>query len=149
MMKLNPQQQPGARSDGAMTMGNPMFGGNPSDPQASAKQAQMTSKISMFMMPAMMFIFALFYSGAFTLYLVVSTTFSIIFNFIYNRVTGKKDKLEEVIAANTTYVRKSELEAMRKKKEQEEKEKAEREQEEKAKKILEKSDSKFKDIDKL
>lgn len=145
MMKLNPQQQPTMNAGGVMGMQDPRGG----DPQASAKQAQMSSKMTMYMMPAMMFIFALFYSGAFTLYLVVSTTFSIIFNFIYNRVTGKKDKLEEVIAANTTYVRKSELEAMRKKKEQEEKEKAEREQEEKAKKILEKSDSKFKDIDKL
>jgi YidC/Oxa1 family membrane protein insertase len=143
MMKLNPQQNQQPNMN--MNMMNPMGG----DPEASAKQAQMSSKVSMFMMPAMMFVFALFYSGAFTLYLVVSSSFSIAFNFIYNKVYAKKDKQEEIVAANTTYVRKSELEAMRKKKEQEEKEKAEREQEAKAKKILEKTESKFKDIDKL
>jgi YidC/Oxa1 family membrane protein insertase len=146
MMKLNPQQQPGMGQDGAMRMTNPMFG---NDPQMSAKQTQMSSKMTMFMMPAMMFIFALFYSGAFTIYLVVSSLFSIVFNFIYNKVYAKKDKQEEILVASTTYVRKSELEAIRKKKEQEEREKAEREEEAKAKKILEKTDSKFKDIDKL
>jgi YidC/Oxa1 family membrane protein insertase len=139
MMKLNPQsaQQP------AMA---PSFGQNS---EASAKSAQMSSKMMIYMMPAMMFVFAMFYSSAFTLYLTISTTFSIVFNYVYNTIAKKKDKVEEEVAANTTYVRKSELEAIKKHKEKEEREKLEKEKDEKAKKILEKTQSKFKDIDKL
>ncbi|MDR1905496.1 MAG: YidC/Oxa1 family membrane protein insertase [Clostridiales bacterium] len=139
MMKLNPQsaQQPTPP---------PSFG---ADPDMAAKQAQSTSKVMMYMMPAMMFIFAMFYSSAFTVYLVVSSSFSMAFNLIYNAVMKKKDKAEEETTANTTYVRKSELENIKKQKEKEEKEKLQKEQEDKAKKILEKTESKFKDINKL
>ncbi|MDR3292558.1 MAG: YidC/Oxa1 family membrane protein insertase [Clostridiales bacterium] len=139
MTKLNPQSQ--------QPVAPPTFN---QDSAAAAKQSKTTQKTMMFMMPAMMLLFALFYSSAFTLYILVSTSFTIIFNLIFNLIYKKRDKVEEEVAENTTYVRKSELEAMQKQKEKEEKEKEEKEKEEKAKKILEKTNSKFgKDIDKF
>jgi YidC/Oxa1 family membrane protein insertase len=139
MTKLNPQaqQQPAAP---------PAYGQNS---EAMAKQSQASMKMMGYLMPVMMFVFALFYSSAFTLYIMVSTTFSIVFNLIYNIIAKKKDKQEEDVAENTTYVRKSELEAIKKQKEKEEREKEEKEKEAKAKKILEKTKSEFNDIDKL
>jgi YidC/Oxa1 family membrane protein insertase len=138
MMKLNPQQNQQAAAPPAMGMNS----------EVAAKQAQMSSKVMMYFMPAMIFVFAMFYSSAFTLYLIISTTFSLAFNLIYNKVTKKRDKKEEEIQANTVHMRKSELEALRKQKEKEEKEKKEKEMEEKAKKLLEKTEPNFKDIDK-
>jgi membrane protein insertase Oxa1/YidC/SpoIIIJ len=138
MTKLNPQgQQPAAP---------PAYGQNA---EAMAKQSQSMGKVMIYIMPLMMFVFALFYSSAFTLYLVVSTSFSIVFNLIYNAFAKKKDKQEENTVESTTYVRKSELETIKKQKEKEEQEKAAEEKDAKAKKILEKTQSEFKDIDKL
>lgn len=67
------------------------------------KQAQMTQKIMMYTMPLMIGIFALFYSGAFSLYLFISNMITTIFNLVFNIVAKKKDREEEQKKLETTY----------------------------------------------
>lgn len=67
------------------------------------KKSQQTSmKIMQFMMPVMMLVFALFYSAAFTLYMVVNSFFTLAFNLTYNISTKRIDKKEEEEYLNTT-----------------------------------------------
>ena len=59
-----------------------------------------------FMMPAMMGFFALFYSSAFTIYLLVSQLFSLIFSLVFNIITDRKDKKEDEYILAHTFKRK-------------------------------------------
>ena len=56
-----------------------------------------------YVMPVMMFVFALFYSAAFTLYMFVNMLFSIILNLTYTIITKKKDDREKDRILSTTY----------------------------------------------
>ena len=56
-----------------------------------------------FIMPAMMGFFALFYSSAFTIYLLVSQLFSLAFQAIFNLITGIRDKKEDEYIMTHTY----------------------------------------------
>ncbi len=56
-----------------------------------------------FMMPAMMGFFALFYSSAFTIYLLVSQTISVLISLVYNLIADKRDKKEEEYRLTHTY----------------------------------------------
>jgi membrane protein insertase Oxa1/YidC/SpoIIIJ len=67
----------------------------------AAMEANM--KMMQYMMPAMMGIFALFYSSAFTLYMFTSSAFTTAFQFIFNLVAKAKDKREEEKRLENTY----------------------------------------------
>ena len=54
-------------------------------------------------MPAMMGMFALFYSSAFTIYMFLSQLFSLAFQLVYNLITGIKDKKEDDYKLTHTY----------------------------------------------
>ena len=56
-----------------------------------------------FIMPIMMFGFALFYSAAFTLYMMVNMVFTTIINIVYNVITKKKDAEERDRILSTTF----------------------------------------------
>ncbi len=71
----------------------------------SAAQNQQGAMMK-FMMPAMMGFFALFYSAAFTIYLLVSQLFSLVFGFIFNLITDAKDKKEDEYLLTHTFKRK-------------------------------------------
>lgn len=75
----------------------------PGQTEEQAKAQASQAKIMQFIMPAMMFIFALFYSAAFTLYMFVNMLFTTVINIIYNVVTKKKDAKEKDILLSTTY----------------------------------------------
>lgn len=80
----------------------------PSVPGQTAEQAkasQSQQKIMQFIMPAMMFVFALFYSAAFTLYMAVNMLFTTIINLVYNFITKRKDAAEKDRRLSTTYKR--------------------------------------------
>ncbi len=55
------------------------------------KQQQSQTKMMTYMMPLMMGAFALFYSTAFTLYMVIGNLYSTTFGLIFNVITKKKD----------------------------------------------------------
>lgn len=61
--------------------------------QKKAQQSQ--AKLMQYLMPAMMLVFALFYSSAFTLYMLINSVFTTIFNLSYNIVTKKIDAKEK------------------------------------------------------
>ena len=77
----------------------------PGQTEEQAKSSQMTSKIMQYVMPVMMFVFALFYSAAFTLYMAVNMLFTIIINLAYNLIVIRKDKIEDQRQLETTYIR--------------------------------------------
>lgn len=54
-----------------------------------------TNKMMTYLMPAMMGIFSLFYSAAFTLYMFVNSLISTIFGLLYNVITKKIDEKEK------------------------------------------------------
>jgi YidC/Oxa1 family membrane protein insertase len=64
-----------------------------SEEQIKAQKSQ--AKIMQYMMPIMMLVFAVFYSSAFTLYMVINSLITTIFNFVFNIVTKRKDALEK------------------------------------------------------
>lgn len=66
------------------------------------KSQQASMKMMQFLMPVMMFGFALFYSAAFTLYMVVNSFITLMFNLTYNLITKRIDKKEEEEYLNTT-----------------------------------------------
>jgi YidC/Oxa1 family membrane protein insertase len=68
-----------------------MAGQTAEQQKAAAGQA----KIMQYMMPLMMGVFAMFYSTAFTLYLLVSSLFTTIFNLIYNFFAKRIDTAEK------------------------------------------------------
>ena len=53
-------------------------------------QAAQTSKMMMWMMPIMFGFFAFMYSSAFSLYLIVSTVFSMLSTFIINKIMERR-----------------------------------------------------------
>lgn len=59
-----------------------------------------TMKMMQYMMPLMIGVFALFYSSAFTIYLIVSALFTTITNVIYNKIASIKEKKEDMEAMN-------------------------------------------------
>ena len=77
----------------------------PAAPGSEDQQQMMQANTKMmnWMMPVMMGIFAIFYSSAFTVYMVVSSLFSTAFQLIYNLVAKKVDKSEEDKRLSTTY----------------------------------------------
>lgn len=68
--------------------------------------AQGQNAVMKFMMPAMMGFFALFYSSAFTIYLLVSQLFSLVFSLVFNAITDVKDKKEDEYILTHTFKRK-------------------------------------------
>ncbi len=75
----------------------------PGQTEEQAKAAKTQAKIMQFIMPIMMFGFALFYSAAFTLYMMVNMVFTTIINLVYNIVTKKKDAAEKDRILSTTF----------------------------------------------
>jgi YidC/Oxa1 family membrane protein insertase len=75
----------------------------PGQTEEQAKAAQTQNKIMQFIMPVMMFGFALFYSSAFTLYMLVNMIFTTIINIVYNVVTKRIDAREKDYVLSTTY----------------------------------------------
>ena len=69
----------------------------PTQTDANGEQkGQGMMKILNWMMPAMMGIFALFYSAAFCIYMVMNSLITVIFNLVYNHIAKKQDeRLEE------------------------------------------------------
>ncbi len=61
------------------------------------------SGVMKFMMPAMMGFFALFYSSAFTIYLLISQLFSLLTSLVYNLIVDRRDKKEEEYRLTHTY----------------------------------------------
>ena len=77
----------------------------PGQTEEQAKAQQSQAKIMQFIMPVMMFMFALFYSAAFTLYMFVNQIITTIINIVYNVITKKKDALEKDRILSTTFKR--------------------------------------------
>ena len=75
----------------------------PGQTEEQAKAQQSQSKIMQFVMPIMMFVFALFYSAAFTLYMFVNQIITTIINLVFNIVTKKKDAEEKDRVLSTTF----------------------------------------------
>ena len=77
-------------------------------PTVDSNTASATNQnaVMKFMMPAMMGFFALFYSSAFTIYLLVSQLFSTIFSLVFNMITDRMDKKEEEYILTHTFKRK-------------------------------------------
>ena len=70
---------------------------------AEQKKAQESQqKLMQYMMPVMMAVFALFYSTAFTLYLLSNSAITTIFNLVYNRVAKVKDAKKKEKRLSTT-----------------------------------------------
>ena len=66
------------------------------DENGNPKSGQGMMKIMNWMMPIMMGVFALFYSAAFCIYMVMNSLITVVFNLVYNRIAKKQDeKLEE------------------------------------------------------
>ncbi len=74
----------------------------PGQTEEQAKAQQSQSKMMQYIMPIMMFVFALFYSAAFTLYMAVNMIFTIILNLAYTLITKKKDDAERERMLSTT-----------------------------------------------
>lgn len=72
--------------------------------QAKMQQSQM--KTMQYIMPLMMGVFSLFYSTAFSLYMFVSSLFSLIFNVTWNAVQKKQDAIERDRLMSTTVKKK-------------------------------------------
>ena len=75
----------------------------PGQTEEQAKAQKSQAKIMQFIMPVMMFGFALFYSAAFTLYMMVNMLFTTVINLVYNVVTKKKDEAEKDRILSTTF----------------------------------------------
>lgn len=86
-MKLNkPPEQPAA----------------PGQTEEQKKAQQSQAKLMQYLMPMMMVVFALFYSTAFTLYMLINSLFTTVFNLSYNIVTKKIDAKEKDRLLSTT-----------------------------------------------
>lgn len=60
------------------------------------QKGQGMMKIMNWLMPVMMGVFALFYSAAFCIYMVMNSLITVVFNLVYNRIAKKQDeRLEE------------------------------------------------------
>ena len=62
-------------------------------------------KVMNWMMPIMMGIFALFYSAAFCIYMVMNSLITVVFNLVYNKIAKKKDQQEEDERLSRTFKR--------------------------------------------
>ena len=72
------------------------------DENGNPKNGQGMMKIMNWLMPIMMGIFALFYSAAFCIYMVMNSLITVVFNLVYNRIAKKQDeKWEEDRLSNT------------------------------------------------
>jgi membrane protein insertase Oxa1/YidC/SpoIIIJ len=91
-----------------VTLGSQLLMRQMTPPTVDSGSASATSQnaVMKFMMPAMMGIFALFYSSAFTIYLLVSQLFSLIFSLVFNFITDRKDKKEDEYLLAHTFKRK-------------------------------------------
>ena len=66
------------------------------DANGNPAGGQKMMKIMNWMMPIMMGVFALFYSAAFCIYMVMNSLITVIFNLVYNQIAKKQDeRLEE------------------------------------------------------
>ena len=81
----------------------------PEMPQATDENGQKSGqgmmKIMNWMMPIMMGIFALFYSAAFCIYMVMNSLITVIFNLVYNRIAKKQDERLEDDRLSGTFKR--------------------------------------------
>lgn len=75
----------------------------PGQTEEQMKAQKSQAKMMQFIMPIMMFGFALFYSAAFTLYMAVNMVFTTIINLVYNIITKKKDAEEKDRILSTTF----------------------------------------------
>ena len=74
----------------------------PEQTDENAKNGQGMMKIMNWLMPIMMGVFALFYSAAFCIYMVMNSLITVIFNLVYNQIAKKQDaKFEEEQLAST------------------------------------------------
>ena len=74
----------------------------PEQTDENAKNGQGMMKIMNWLMPIMMGVFALFYSAAFCIYMVMNSLITVIFNVVYNQIAKKQDaKWEEERLAAT------------------------------------------------
>ena len=60
-------------------------------------------KIMNWMMPIMMGVFALFYSAAFCIYMVMNSLITVVFNLVYNRIAKKQDERMEEERLSRTF----------------------------------------------
>ncbi len=60
------------------------------------KSQESTMKMMQWTMPIMMFVFAILYSAAFTLYMVINSAITLIFNLSYNLITRRIDAKKEL-----------------------------------------------------
>ncbi len=91
-----------------ITLGSQLLMRQMTPPTVDSDSASASSQNAMmkFMMPAMMGFFALFYSSAFTIYLLVSQLFSLVMSWVFNMITDKKDKIEDEYLLTHTFKRK-------------------------------------------
>ena len=75
----------------------------PGQTEEQIKAQKSQAKMMQFIMPIMMFGFALFYSAAFTLYMAVNMVFTTIINLAYNIIAKKKDAAEKDRILSTTF----------------------------------------------
>lgn len=75
----------------------------PGQTEEQIKAQKSQAKIMQFIMPIMMFGFALFYSAAFTLYMAINMVFTTVINLVYNLITKKKDAAEKDRILSTTF----------------------------------------------
>lgn len=71
-----------------------------SEEQKKAQQTQM--KVMQYIMPIMMLVFALFYSSAFTLYMLINSLLTTLFNLSFNVITKRIDAREKDRILSTT-----------------------------------------------
>jgi len=106
-MKLAPQAQQPAPP--------PSMGGANAGMSAEEREKMQKNqmKMMMYMMPVMFGVISLFYSSAFTLYIMISSMFTVAFNLIYNFFAKKNDEVVEEAVAAATYMTRREYEEMK------------------------------------
>lgn len=85
------------------------FSGNMQQPtmgdEKTQKMQQQQMKMLTYLMPVMIGVFSLFYSTAFTLYMLINSAFTLVFNLAYNLITKAIDDRERERKASTTFIR--------------------------------------------
>lgn len=73
--------------------------------EKTQQMQQQQMKMMTYLMPVMIGVFSLFYSTAFTLYMLVNSAFTLVFNLAYNLITKAIDEKERERKASTTFIR--------------------------------------------
>lgn len=69
------------------------------------KQQQASQKMMQYLMPLMIGVFSFLYSAAFNIYMLISSLYSVLFQFIYSQVTKRKDAAEDARMEQEKYTR--------------------------------------------